>query len=234
MSRNSEGGRRRGNNRPPGLSGKEIGMYYKNLAMKRKLESGGGGESRRILLGPSVTIPPRMLDNVEELLAQVEHKKDDEKVTDEFETRFRHLLSVNFAEFIEESKKVPKELDTQNISTLNTRFMSDILAKENSENFRRRYEERQKLPAMKYCDKIVEVVKKNQVTLIVGSTGCGKTTQVPQILLDDCIYSNRGAECRIVCTQPRRISAITVAERVASERCENLGSSVGYQIRLER
>lgn len=51
--------------------------------------------------------------------------------------------------------------------------------------------------------------------MISGETGCGKTTQVPQFLLDDAIRAGRGAEVNIVCTQPRRISAIGVAERVA-------------------
>lgn len=63
-----------------------------------------------------------------------------------------------------------------------------------------------------------------------GMTGCGKSTQVPQFLLDD---PRMGPTATIVCTQPRRISAISLAERVAEERCEPVGQSVGYQIRLE-
>lgn len=71
----------------------------------------------------------------------------------------------------------------------------------------------------------------NQVVLISGETGCGKTTQVPQFFMDDALQ--RGQPCRIVCTQPRRISAITVAERVANEWGEAIGKTVGYNIRLE-
>ena len=56
---------------------------------------------------------------------------------------------------------------------------------------------------------------------------------MPQFILDDWIAQGRGAECSIICTQPRRISAIGVAERVASERLEGVGGTVGYQIRLE-
>ena len=66
-----------------------------------------------------------------------------------------------------------------------------------------------------------------------GETGCGKTTQVPQFVIDDMDSRGEGAHCSIICTQPRRISAISVAERVSSERCQPLGLSVGYQIRLE-
>jgi HrpA-like RNA helicase len=57
--------------------------------------------------------------------------------------------------------------------------------------------------------------------------------QVPQFILDDAILSGQGARCKILVTQPRRISAIGLAERVSSERAESLGNSVGYHIRLE-
>ena len=64
--------------------------------------------------------------------------------------------------------------------------------------------------------------------------GCGKTTQVAQFILDNEIEQGRGSITNIACTQPRRISAISVAERVAAERGEILGDSVGFQIRLEK
>lgn len=56
-----------------------------------------------------------------------------------------------------------------------------------------------------------------------------------QLVLDDAIMSGRGSTCRIVCSQPRRISAISVAERVAEERAERVREgSVGYRLRLEK
>jgi len=55
--------------------------------------------------------------------------------------------------------------------------------------------------------------------------------QVPQMILDDC--HARGVPCRVICTQPRRIAALSVAERVAVERGESVGHTVGFQIRLE-
>ena len=58
--------------------------------------------------------------------------------------------------------------------------------------------------------------------------------QVPQFILDDFLETGRGTECTIFCTQPRRISAVSVAERVAAERAEKLGESTGYMIRLEQ
>ena len=72
-----------------------------------------------------------------------------------------------------------------------------------------------------------------QVLVVSGETGCGKTTQLPQFIIEEEISSLRGADCSVICTQPRRISAISVADRIASERGENLGETIGYQIRLE-
>ncbi|XP_061118444.1 3'-5' RNA helicase YTHDC2 [Conger conger] len=90
---------------------------------------------------------------------------------------------------------------------------------------------RRALPVYERQDEIVRIIKDHRVVLVVGETGSGKTTQIPQFLLDDC--SRNGAPCRIFCTQPRRLAAIAVAERVAAERGENVGQTIGYQIRLE-
>ena len=92
---------------------------------------------------------------------------------------------------------------------------------------------REKLPAFAKKEELLDVIKNNQVLVISGETGCGKTTQVPQFILENAISEQQGYHCNIICTQPRRISAISVADRVAQERGERLGASVGYQIRLD-
>ncbi|GFR29669.1 ATP-dependent RNA helicase DHX30 [Trichonephila clavata] len=81
---------------------------------------------------------------------------------------------------------------------------------------------------------ILRMIEENQVVVLSGETGCGKTTQVPQYILDHYIGKSKGATCNIVVTQPRRISAITVAERVAHERNEQVGETVGYHVRLNK
>ncbi|CAK9322974.1 unnamed protein product [Citrullus colocynthis] len=92
---------------------------------------------------------------------------------------------------------------------------------------------REKLPAFNVKSEFIKAMTENQVLVVSGETGCGKTTQLPQFILEEEISKLRGADCRIICTQPRRISAISVAARISSERGENLGETVGYQIRLE-
>lgn len=89
------------------------------------------------------------------------------------------------------------------------------------------------LPAYKEKVALLSAISENQVVIISGETGCGKTTQIPQFILESEIESMRGASCNIICTQPRKISAISVSERVAAERGESLGETVGYKVRLE-
>jgi ATP-dependent RNA helicase DHX29 len=77
----------------------------------------------------------------------------------------------------------------------------------------------------------------NDVIIVSGETGSGKTTQIPQYILESSIEAGHGSECSIVVTQPRRIAAISVAERVAAE-CGDpppgvKGSKVGYHVRLD-
>lgn len=92
---------------------------------------------------------------------------------------------------------------------------------------------RQKLPAWDSRHIIVDTVNKNQVTIICGETGSGKSTQSVQFILDDMIQRQLGSAANIICTQPRRISAISLADRVSDERCSILGDEVGYVIKGE-
>ncbi|CAO3643232.1 unnamed protein product [Mucor hiemalis] len=99
-------------------------------------------------------------------------------------------------------------------------------------------EKRDDLPIAAYRQEIIELVKNNQVLIISGETGCGKSTQVPQFLAEDILVNNQGGGS-VVCTQPRRISAMSIANRVSTEMGDKPRSTgsrdamVGYQIRLE-
>ena len=92
---------------------------------------------------------------------------------------------------------------------------------------------RRSLPVYQYRQKLIDSFSNHPVTIVEGETGSGKTTQVAQYLLEHAAETN--TPVNIICTQPRRISAIGVAERVASERGESrVGvGAVGYAIRGE-
>lgn len=92
---------------------------------------------------------------------------------------------------------------------------------------------RQSLPAWNTQDAIIQAVNSHQVTIISGETGSGKSTQSVQFVLDDMIKRGLGGAANIICTQPRRISALGLADRVSDERCSSIGDEVGYVIRGE-
>ncbi|XP_043085634.1 ATP-dependent RNA helicase DHX30 isoform X2 [Puntigrus tetrazona] len=89
------------------------------------------------------------------------------------------------------------------------------------------------LPVDAYKASVLEAVRSSQVVVIAGETGCGKTTRIPRFLLEGQVRRGEGAECNILVTQPRRISAVSVAHRVAQEMGPALRHCVGYQVRLE-
>ena len=90
------------------------------------------------------------------------------------------------------------------------------------------------LPIYTRSNELLSHISNNDVTICMAATGSGKTTQVPQLILDDYIDRGQGAHCNIICTQPRRLAALSVADRIAKERGELVGSgSVGYSVRFE-
>jgi ATP-dependent RNA helicase DHX8/PRP22 len=90
-------------------------------------------------------------------------------------------------------------------------------------------EQRQSLPIYKLKDDLIKAVNDNQILIVIGETGSGKTTQITQYLAE----SGFIARGRIGCTQPRRVAAMSVAKRVAEEYGCRLGQEVGYTIRFE-
>ncbi|ESL06704.1 hypothetical protein TRSC58_05619 [Trypanosoma rangeli SC58] len=89
-------------------------------------------------------------------------------------------------------------------------------------------EQRESLPIFAYRDRILQHVDGHKVTVLVGETGSGKTTQIPQYLAEHG-YNKYGVIC---CTQPRRVAAETLAIRVAEEYGCRLGEEVGYTVRF--
>lgn len=92
---------------------------------------------------------------------------------------------------------------------------------------------RKSLPAYQYRQAFLDIVKQNQIVVVVGETGSGKTTQLPQYLYEEGYCDTPEGKKIIGCTQPRRVAATSVATRVADEMHVKLGQEVGYSIRFE-
>lgn len=122
-----------------------------------------------------------------------------------------------------------EEEETKNNSN---KFSEHLTKQEGSSDFSKKLtlkEQRQYLPAFAVREELLKVIRDNQVIIVIGETGSGKTTQLTQFLHEDG-YSKRGM---IGCTQPRRVAAMSVAKRVSEEMEVPLGDEVGYAIRFE-
>ena len=109
--------------------------------------------------------------------------------------------------------------------------MVDFSRRRESSAYKAMEDVRQRLPMHAYRDELLKCVADSSVTVLCAETGAGKTTQGPQFILEEALTRGIGDTISVICTQPRRISAMSVAERVADEMCVKLGDLVGYQIR---
>ncbi|CAM6082136.1 unnamed protein product [Calypogeia fissa] len=91
-------------------------------------------------------------------------------------------------------------------------------------------EKRRTLPVWQQKQEFLDILAKNQTMILVGETGSGKTTQIPQFVVEAGYTANRK---QIACTQPRRVAAMSVSRRVAEEMDVTIGEEVGYSIRFE-
>ncbi|KAK3087907.1 hypothetical protein FSP39_012332 [Pinctada imbricata] len=96
-------------------------------------------------------------------------------------------------------------------------------------SYHRLKEERRKLPIFPAKGKLINQIQRLDTAIVIGETGSGKTTQIPQYLYESGIHRN----AIVAVTQPRRVAAITVAQRVSDERGQQLGQLVGYCVRFE-
>ncbi|KAL1442491.1 hypothetical protein MTO96_030773 [Rhipicephalus appendiculatus] len=126
-----------------------------------------------------------------------------------------------------DSSDASQSLTEEDVAEVRTVFhlYLDFLQRQKFQKLKKLREFQKNLPIAQYKDAILKAVSENSIVLIAGDTGCGKSTQIPQYLL------GAGME-GIVCTQPRRIAAISLCKRVAYETLNEYRTHIGYQIRF--
>jgi ATP-dependent RNA helicase DHX29 len=146
------------------------------------------------------------------------------------------LIEKNTKATIEAKDSTPVRLPPRN-DTGSDHIVADFRARQMRSSYQEMLHHRKQLPIAKYKDEILSILDHSQILVLSGETGCGKSTQVPAFILEDQLA--RGLPCKIYCTEPRRISAVSLAQRVSRELGDSAGavgtlsSLVGYSIRLE-
>ncbi|KAL2872264.1 putative mRNA splicing factor RNA helicase (Cdc28) [Aspergillus lucknowensis] len=161
----------------------------------------------------------------------------------ELEQTAKAKAQINRAEYVDEgdyeyvfddSQRINFTMDAQMKGTRKTMTQEQRALQEKLDEAEKKAQTiedtRKKLPIYQFRDEIIQAVHDHQILIIVGETGSGKTTQLPQYL-HEAGYTKNGM--KVGCTQPRRVAAMSVASRVADEMGVKLGNEVGYAIRFE-
>lgn len=165
---------------------------------------------------------------VKERRQQKERQKQAQEATNMAGTALGNLMGVKEDEG-DSAAAAPGEEEAMRSGN---KFSEYIKKSEGASNFSQSKtlrEQREYLPAFAVREDLLRVIRDNQVVIVVGETGSGKTTQLTQFLHEDG-YAELGM---IGCTQPRRVAAMSVAKRVSEEMECRLGGTVGYAIRFE-
>ncbi|KAI1338558.1 P-loop containing nucleoside triphosphate hydrolase protein [Xylariaceae sp. FL0016] len=166
---------------------------------------------------------------VKERRQQRERQRQAQEATNMAGTALGNLMGVKEDEG---DSALPIAAEDDTAKTGENKFSEHLKKSDGASNFSQSKtlkEQREFLPAFAVREDLLRVIRDNQVVIVVGETGSGKTTQLTQFLYEDG-YGKMGM---IGCTQPRRVAAMSVAKRVAEEMEIKLGSTVGYAIRFE-
>ena len=147
-----------------------------------------------------------------------------EKTKNEKEIRNKRKEEKNNSSNSSDTEVLKKE---DNDITIKEEKINKFTGQIYSDDYYKLLKKRMNLPVWSSRKQILDLVEKNRIVIIQGETGSGKTTQIPQFLLDAGYYGG------IVCTQPRRVAAMSIAKRVSQEMEVELGEQVGYTVRFD-
>ncbi|EZA58331.1 hypothetical protein DMN91_006027 [Ooceraea biroi] len=189
-------------------------IIYSREEMKEK-------QLQPIKLSVTSDILDKMVDLIETYESEVENIVTSEEVAT-FHSSFKLSPLTPIHPILVRPETITDQCDKQT----RNKMLQERLQKERPTNT--------SLPIFEFRDEILSKLQDNRVLLIEGDTGCGKTTQVPQFIIDSFAQTGNASDCNILVSQPRRISAITLADRIAYERNERVGDVVGFHVRLEQ
>ncbi|XP_017278017.1 ATP-dependent RNA helicase DHX30 [Kryptolebias marmoratus] len=197
-------------------------MYHKEKVRK------AGQRARRPL---SLEIPEYLQQMMKEHLERYPVATEVQKLWEEEEERGQQAAD-------QEDEYEEEDFVTDAITGRPYKALSEQQAELHSLHLQQKWENSKpdlsvELPVDAHRQRVVSAVRSSRVVVIAGETGCGKTTRIPRFLLEEHVRGGEGAECNILVTQPRRISAVSVAHRVAHEMGPHLKDHVGYQVRFE-
>ncbi|XP_076380090.1 ATP-dependent RNA helicase DHX30 isoform X1 [Megalopta genalis] len=178
-----------------------------------------------------------VLYNKNEIMSYVSKNYIKINLNPKFENDVQAMLDVYTTEIqpiVESSSNIVNTVDDSVESMVSPDSIDSKSERRNSILLKKLFERTREsnLPIIKFKSQILKSIDENQVLLIKGDTGCGKSTQVPQFIMDAYIQAYKAHECNILVSEPRKISAVTLAQRIAHEREEAVGKSVGFHVRL--
>uniref|UniRef100_A0A6P7GXC7 ATP-dependent DNA/RNA helicase DHX36-like isoform X1 n=1 Tax=Diabrotica virgifera virgifera TaxID=50390 RepID=A0A6P7GXC7_DIAVI len=197
---------------PRGLKGRQIGLWYaQHNKLRRNTQTQPPQRPHEKPLG-KIIISETKVRQIREFLLTTSLESEFVNDINIEESAFKMSYLSNIRGSIID--KLSKCCTTApHNSDLDNRLYDEYQHMVNIPSYKIMKVNREKLPAYSMKEQLINMINKNQVVLISGETGCGKTTQIGQFILDSFIENRMGTRCQIICTQPRRISAIAVAER---------------------
>ncbi|XP_057329367.1 ATP-dependent RNA helicase DHX33 isoform X2 [Microplitis mediator] len=150
-------------------------------------------------------------------------------VHDNADSKYSVINGANFSKFIPKKPTIVNFGETSSNKVLEneTNQKDKIINDKTNINIQ---QQRKSLPVYKLRERLLEEIRRYNTVIIIGETGSGKTTQIPQLILHSDVVGTSGC---IGITQPRRVAAVSVAHRVAQEQAVEIGKLVGYCVRFE-